>query len=207
MPDNGKPIAGHDQFWAGQQPGDKAVELFEPQLFTANKPAHARGPIIQLALASLDVLKKSGGRICYYGVEKQDVLPPSHGHGHSDSILQRTCLRRAIEPIKREVQRQNVPCVIVVDHHSSHHKHADIIAYSMAADGYFEQLREPPMMAHSRLSTAIQVADWIAGLLNKVFISETKKAFEWPDIAPYAPRFKKILTDGALPASRVALRP
>lgn len=179
----------------------KASNLFAPDLFTKKKLQRARKKTNHLATKTIALLKECGGQVCFYGLEKTPT------GSHDDGALERACLREVVEIIRRSVELMNLPCVLVIDHHNNHHRKTSLIAYSMAANGYFKELAEPPVMADSRISTAIQVADWIAGLLNKTFIPVTNSRAEWPELNAYRSKYFPLLTDGCVTGSRVELRP
>ena len=180
----------------------KARELFEPNLFTATKPQPARKKVNHIATKSLALLKECDAKVCYYGVEK--IVGAAE---HDDGALERACLREVIDIIRKAVQPLKLPCVVVIDQHNNHHRKASMIAYSMAANGYFRELAEPPVMADSRVSTAVQVADWIAGLLNKVHIPDTASRADWPELGAYRNKYYSMITAACLPGSRIVFRP
>jgi hypothetical protein len=178
----------------------KARELFEPGLFTPKKPRKARKRVNQLASKSIALLKQCGGKICFYAREKAINDPE-----HNDGELERACLRRMISIIHDELQAKQAPCLVIIDQHNNHYKKVKVIAYPMAVNGYFRELAEPPVMADSRISTAMQLCDWIAGLLNKVYIPATQSKDQWPELANYRTKYLPMLTSDCLPGSHIKL--
>jgi hypothetical protein len=172
----------------------KATRLFQSGPRDAEKSIAARKNADRLATKTLNYLDRAGARICFYGVEKSDEF------GDSDELLKRACLGNILELLRKEILRQKQPCFVIIKNDVGE---SPVISYSMAADGSLDSLSTPPGMADSSVTTAIQVADWISELVNKIHIPLSSKKDERADSTHYYDKYHALVMAVSLHNSKI----
>jgi hypothetical protein len=126
----------------------------------------------------LNRIKKDGGFVFYYGIEKHKSPDKSNSLG-----LHKTVLTNSLRQIDKFCGPKNANFMVIMDEHSSRMELLEASAKTMFGSQPAKRLLEPPFQVESHLYQTVQAGDWLGGILGKILTHRVNpQAF--PDYEP-----------------------